>query len=64
LVYVHYNLKLCIQQLNTQLQKFRGKDPDPCSMIMDFHNKFPSLIHVAWIWIFIPSFLPRTASVW
>jgi hypothetical protein len=42
LVYVHYNLKLCIQQLNTQLQKFRGKDPDPCSMTMDFHNKLPT----------------------
>ena len=35
LVYVHYNLKLCIQQFEADFQNFQEKDPDPCSMMMD-----------------------------
>lgn len=35
LVYVHYNLKLCIQQFEADFENFREKDPDPCSMMMD-----------------------------
>uniref|UniRef100_A0A0A9D1Z5 HAT C-terminal dimerisation domain-containing protein n=1 Tax=Arundo donax TaxID=35708 RepID=A0A0A9D1Z5_ARUDO len=35
LVYVHYNLKLCIQQFEADFQTLQEKDTDPCSMMMD-----------------------------
>ncbi|CAM0152396.1 unnamed protein product [Urochloa decumbens] len=35
LVYVHYNLKLSIQQFETDYQSLRQNDVDPCSMMMD-----------------------------
>jgi len=35
LVFVHYNLKLCIQQFKFDFQNFQEKDSDPCSMMMD-----------------------------
>ncbi|XP_062207094.1 uncharacterized protein LOC133908895 [Phragmites australis] len=36
LVYVHYNLKLCIQQFEVDFQSLQEKEgPDPCSMMMD-----------------------------
>ncbi|CAN6353633.1 unnamed protein product [Urochloa humidicola] len=35
LVYVHYNLKLAIQQHEADFQSLRDKDVDPCSMMMD-----------------------------
>jgi hypothetical protein len=35
LVYVHYNLKLCIKQYEADFEKFKQKDHDPCTMMMD-----------------------------
>ena len=35
LVFVHYNLKLSIQQFKVDFQYFQEKDSDPCSMMMD-----------------------------
>ncbi|CAN6222289.1 unnamed protein product [Urochloa humidicola] len=35
LVFVHYNLKLAIQQFEADFQSLRQKDADPCSMMMD-----------------------------
>ncbi|TVU40017.1 hypothetical protein EJB05_13462, partial [Eragrostis curvula] len=35
LVYVHYNLKLCIQQFEADFHSRQEKDTDPCSMMMD-----------------------------
>jgi hypothetical protein len=35
LVYVHYNIKLHIQQFEADFQSLRQKETDPCSMMMD-----------------------------
>ena len=39
-----YNLKLCIQWFQAHFQNFQGKDPDPCSITIDFHRKVAELI--------------------
>ncbi|TVU16999.1 hypothetical protein EJB05_33005, partial [Eragrostis curvula] len=35
LVYMHYNLKLCIQQFEADFHSRQEKDTDPCSVMMD-----------------------------
>jgi hypothetical protein len=35
LVYVHYNLKLAIQQFEVDFKTLKEKDPDPCTMMME-----------------------------